>query len=155
MRAAAIRRSGLNSSASRTSASSRGSLNVASHPYATAPFAPPFAAHPGGGFTFGSACCCSSSLPNGSFRAQPDWTTAASAATSTTATAVRRIVAASMQLEDEVVHVRADADDHLADDVYCREVLRVDGGVTRGAGGKEQLPVAVGDVELAAETAGG
>ena len=60
---------------------------------------------------------------------------------------------ASVQLEDQVVQVRADAQDHLADDVHRVQVVGVDRGVARGAGGEEQLLVALGDVELDREPA--
>ena len=44
----------------------------------------------------------------------------------------------SMQFEDEVVQVRADAHDHLAHDMDVVTVLRVDGAISGRAGREEE-----------------
>src|SRR6266850_1545197 len=91
-----------------------------------------------GTLKFGRACCTASSREGGDFSAQP------ASARPTSARSGRRARIRSVQLEDQVVQVRADADDHLADDVHRVQVVGVDRGVAGRAGGEEQLPVALG-----------
>src|SRR5215831_3480137 len=54
----------------------------------------------------------------------------------------------SMQFQDEVVHVRPDADDDLAQNVQELRVLGVDRRVARRTRGEEKVLVLVRDVEL-------
>src|SRR5579862_5865277 len=137
-----MRRSELYASASFTSASSRGSLSVASQLSATPPGAPGEAQF-AGGVAFGTASFNTSSRCGGSWSAQA---LKANAATAKAQRLGARIV--SVQLEDQVVRVRTHADDHLAQDVQERRVLGVYGRIAGGAAREEELLVAIGDVEL-------
>src|SRR5262245_44819479 len=123
-------------SASATSARSRSSLKATSQLFSTAPAAPP-AAQAGGSFALASPVSRSSARSGGDFNAQPARPRARSVATT------RRM--ASVQLRNQVVDVRADAQDHLAEDVDRRQVLGIDGGVARGAGRHEDVLVALRD----------
>src|SRR5438034_762768 len=111
IRAAATRKSLLYSIASRTSASSAGSLNDVSQPSTVGAATPPCAVHCGGVLKFGTACARNSATGGGCFSAQP------ASAIETMTTALRTLCIASMQLEDQVVQVGPDADDDLADDM--------------------------------------
>src|SRR5205823_6150380 len=137
-----IRRSLLYSIASRTNASSTGSLNDASHPSATAEDAACCAVHRSGVFTLGKAWVRNSSVGGGWLSAHPATTSEPRTMT------VRAPRMPSVQLEDQVVHVRADADDHAPHDLNDLEMLRVDRSVADRASGEKQLAIAVGDVEL-------
>src|SRR3954454_2502387 len=53
----------------------------------------------------------------------------------------------SMQLEDEVVDVRTDPQDHLANDVDRCKMVRVDCGIAGGSGREEQLAVPLRNVD--------
>src|SRR5215468_9322114 len=97
--------------ASFTSASSRGSLNEASQSSLTGPTAEPGATHCGGVPKFGIASFAISSRGGMSFSAQPASVSAVSAQRT-----LRSARISSVQLQYQVVRVRADADDHLADD---------------------------------------
>src|SRR5689334_11132454 len=130
--------------ASLTSSLSDGSLSDASQLSATGATAPP-PTHCEGGATFGMAWLTVSSRGGRLLSAQP----ASASAATTTNLGWARI--GSVQLEYQIIHVRTDAKDDLADDVQELRVLRVDRSVARRAGGEEQFHVLVGDVELDSE----
>src|SRR5262245_2676253 len=143
-----MRRSALLAIASRTSASSCASRKLASHPSATAPAAAPCAVHLSGSVTFGIASLRTSADSGGGRSAQP-----AAVAIRTRAGSARCTVA-SVQLEDQVIRVGPDPDDHLADDVDGGESLGVDRRAARGARREERLAVLLREVELHYEAPG-
>src|SRR3954447_15627739 len=133
-RAAARRRSAFCSSASVTRARRAESPRVASHPFTTGVVSTGAAFHPGGSFAAGSASAVTWLLDGGCFKEHP--TSAPAADTRRMAgrnRAGRRTAAMLVQLEDEVVELRADSDDHLANEVDGNQVLGVDGALAARA----------------------
>src|SRR4051812_2407988 len=89
------------------------------------------------------ACLARSSRGGGDLSAQPP-----SAAARAPVRSRRAARITSVQLQDEVVQVRADPQDHLADDVHGVQVIGIDGRVARSARSQEHRAVAFFDVEL-------
>src|SRR5262249_14416313 len=112
-----------------TRASRRGSLKDASQLSVTEAEKDPGPIHLGGGAKLGIACFAISSRGGRSLSAQP------ASASATRKASRRRIGIASMQFRNQVVQIRAYAQDDLADDVQERGVLGVDRGVASGASG--------------------
>src|SRR4051812_45961596 len=95
---------------------------------------------------FGNVCTAMSVAEGSGFSTQPE---SASATTSD-----RNIDRADMsvQLEDQIVDVRPDSQDHLANDVNVMSVVRVDRTMPGRAGGQEQATVDIGDAKLHCES---
>src|SRR6266496_624785 len=104
--------------ASLASASSCGSPNAASQSLVTALVAPAAAVHCDGRAVLGNACLRISSRSGAGASAQP--------ARMQDSQQIQGVRIASVQLQDQVVRVGADAQDHLAQNVQERGMLGVD-----------------------------